>query len=103
MSRSNLLVGIDPRALVRIGRFVNDASLAAFPRHVLVVDPPVGLLHAHPERRVRFPSEIFLDQRIVAVPAVHSLWGAQIVFSLQLNSRNRFRDVHQLIDGHCFA
>src|SRR5579871_3878458 len=84
-------------------RFADHASFAAFAREILIVDPLVGLLEAGAERGVRFPVEILLDESIVAVAAVHALRRAEVVIALQLDSRDAFHDVHELIDGDGFG
>ena len=44
------------------------------------------------------PSQTLLDQCIVTVPPVNSLGRTEIVVSFELNSRDLFHNVHQLID-----
>src|SRR5690349_2270983 len=63
----------------------------------LVVDPAVGLLHAVAELGVGLPAEEFLDQRVVAVAAVHALGGRQVVVPLKLDAGDLLDDVDELV------
>src|SRR5678815_4392582 len=56
-----------------------------FAEHVLVVNPGVRFFQTLPQGNVGLPSQIFLDERIVAVPAHHALGCVQIVDALQLD------------------
>jgi hypothetical protein len=77
--------------------------LAALARDHLVVDPPVGLLHADPQLGVRLPAEHALDQCVVGVAAIDPLRRVQLVGPLQLDPGDLLHDVHQLVDGHQLA
>ena len=65
----------------------------------LVVDPSVGLLHAVAEPGRGFPTEHFLDERVVGVAAVHALRGLQVVGALELDAGDVLDDVDELVDG----
>ena len=65
----------------------------------LIINPGVGFFHAIAQPRVRLPSQIFLDQRIVAVAAVDTLWRLQIIGALELNTGNVLDDIDQPVDG----
>src|SRR5262245_6007929 len=54
------------------------------------------------ERRRGRPSEQLPDQGVVAVAAADALRGIATVDAAQLDSRNLFDDVHELIDRHRF-
>src|SRR5713226_1172839 len=71
--------------------------------HVLVVDPAVSLLHALAEPNGRFPAERVPHPVVVGVASVDSLWGAEVVAALEMNTGDLFDDVHELVDGHQFA
>src|SRR5258708_21963787 len=81
----------------------NNTRIAAFASEILVVDPAVGFLKSGAERSVGFPVKQLLNSRVVGVASVYALWRAQVIFALQLDARNFFHDVHQLVHGHGFA
>src|SRR3954468_10514200 len=64
----------------------------------LLVDPAVGLFHAVPEADRRRPSELFLDERVLAAAPAHAFWRAQVVTPLQFHAGDLFDDVDQLVD-----
>src|SRR5262249_8225332 len=84
-------------------RFCRFRGVSAHLRDVLIIDPSVGLLYAHAERCVRFPTEVSLNQGVIAVTAVYALWRTQIVLTLQLNTRDLLDDVDELVHGHSLA
>src|SRR6267143_2956770 len=84
-------------------QFSNDACFASFASHMLVVNPPISFLKTQPQGRIRLPVEIFLDQSVVAVSAVHTLRRGEIVFALEFDPRNLLGEIDQLIDGHSLA
>jgi len=69
----------------------------------LLVNPAVGFLHAVAQPRVRFPAEIFFDQRIIAVTAVDTFGRRKIVAPFQFNLGDVFHDVDELIDRDEFT
>src|SRR5262245_51973632 len=73
--------------------FSNYARLAAFASQKLIVNPTVGLFQAIAQRRVRLPPQVFLDEGVVAVAAVHAFWRAQIVIALESYARKAFRQI----------
>src|SRR5579859_8132317 len=79
------------------------SHFSALPSQILAVNPPVGLLQANAQWRIRFPLEVFLDQRVIAVSTVHAFRRFKIVIALQLDACDFFRHVHKLVDGHRFA
>src|SRR5271168_633619 len=83
--------------------FSHHTRLASLASQILVVDPSVGFFKACLQSGIRFPIQIFLDERIFAVTAVDALGGAQIVISLQLDAGDAFDGVHQLIDAYGFG
>src|SRR5882762_8006674 len=66
----------------------------------LVVNPPVGLLETVAQRDRRRPSELLLDQRVVAAAAAHTLGRVEIVPAPELRAGDAFDDVDELIDRH---
>src|SRR5258708_34707419 len=83
--------------------FAERAGIAAFASEILVVDPAVGFLKSGAERSVGFPVKELLNSRVVGVASVYAFGSAQVIFALQLDARNIFHDVHQLVHGHGFA
>src|ERR1043166_3721359 len=69
----------------------------------LVVDPRVGFFQAIAQTDVRFPVQIFFDQRVVAVAAVHALGRLEIVPALELDAGDGFDDVDEAVDRDDFA
>jgi hypothetical protein len=59
--------------LARRFGFVHDASFTALSSKILIVDPRVGFFQPLAERRVRFPTQISLNEHVVAVAAIHAL------------------------------
>lgn len=68
-----------------------------------VVNPAVGHFEPVAQLGARFPAEDLLDEGIVAVAPIDAFRGAQVVVALQLNARDIFNDIHELIDGHAFS
>src|SRR5215467_11655710 len=83
--------------------FSNHPGLTAFAGEVLIVNPSVGLFQPRTQRGVRFPPEIFLNERVVAVTAVYPFGRAQVVASLELDTGKVLGQVDQLVDGNGFA
>src|SRR5712692_4912390 len=69
----------------------------------LVVNPAVGFLQAVAQTDAGFPAQILLNERVVAVTAVHALGRVQVVGPLQLDTGDRLHDVHQPVDGDQFV
>ena len=60
----------NPIRSVADSSFPNNSRLAAFTSEILIVNPAIGLLQSCAERGVGFPSEILLNERVIAVAAV---------------------------------
>src|SRR6266480_2859182 len=67
-------------------------------RQHFVVNPAIRFLYPLAQANRRLPSHNLLDAGVVAVPAIHAFWGAQIVSALESHAGNFFHDVHQLIN-----
>jgi hypothetical protein len=59
--------------LARHFGFAHNASFTALSREILIMDPRVGFLQPLAERGIRFPMQVTLNERVVAVAAVHAL------------------------------
>src|SRR5207245_11394861 len=53
--------------------------------------------------RVLHRAEVVLDLCIVAVAAVHSLGGIELVLALQLDAGDVLNEIHQAVDRHQLA
>src|SRR6266849_1121311 len=80
--------------------FTDDSYIASFASQILVINPTIRFFETCPQRRLGLPTKIFLDQSVIAVPAIHALGRAKIVISLQLDSGNFLRHIRQLIDRY---
>src|SRR5207249_9147133 len=69
----------------------------------LVVDPGIGLLHTIAKSRIRLPAKQLPDQRIVTVAPVDTPGRTQVVTASQLDARDRFDDIDELVDGYLFT
>src|ERR687897_3298590 len=63
------------------------------------MDPGVRLLEAFVEADLRLPSEVSLDERIVAGSAPHSLRGVELVPAAKPHAGDLLHDCHKLVDG----
>ena len=52
----------------------------------LVVNPVVSFFHAVAQPDIRFPAEIFFDERVVTVEAIHSLGAFKLYARLSFTS-----------------
>jgi hypothetical protein len=69
----------------------------------LFLDPGVGPGEAVAELDRRCPVEFLLDESVVAVAAVDALGSVELVVALELDARDLFRDVDELVDGDEFV
>ena len=84
----------------RIPHVYRAAGTAPYLRQYSVVDPVVGLLHAVAERDAGLPAQILLDQRVVAVAAVHALGGVRLYLRFELHAGDLLDDVDEAVDRH---
>src|SRR5262249_40202064 len=69
-------------------------------QHHLIVNPPVGFLHAVTEPDRRRPAHLPLDLRVVAAASADAFRRTQVVAPLEFHAGDALDDVEQLIDGH---
>ena len=68
-----------------------------------IMNPAISAFESIAQLYRRFPAENFLDQRVIAVAAVHAFRRIEIVIPLQFHPGDIFHDVDQLIDRNEFA
>ncbi len=103
MERVSANMGIGELELLQDFDFAYDSGFASLTSQILIVNPSVGLLETRAERGVGLPVEIALDQRVVAIAAVHAFGSVQVVLARQLDAGDVFDDVYETIDGDRFA
>src|SRR5579862_5799043 len=85
------------------GSYEHAGSLLGDSCHHLAFDPFIGLGHAVFQAYRRLPAEILDYLRIVAVTAIHALWGIELILPFQLYACNLFHHIYKLIDGDEFT
>src|SRR5688500_14796797 len=68
-------------------------------RH-FAVDPAVRFFHPVAQRNRRRPTELALDQRVIAIAAADALRRIELVPALELDARDLLHDVDESIDRH---
>ena len=66
-------------------------------------DPIVCLFKSDPEWDIRLPVKGLLNHGVVAIPAIHSLRGREIVVPFDLDAGDVLNDLNELIDRDQFA
>lgn len=66
----------------------------------LLLDPAERLLHSVVELGGWSPSELILDQGVVAISAVYTFGCVQLVRTIEFDIRDFFHDVDEAVDRH---
>src|SRR5215813_1096152 len=83
--------------------FSNNSRPSAFAGPVLIVNPAISLFQADAERSVRFPTQVFPDERVVAVAAVHTFGRGQVVVTFKSDACEALGQIYELVDGDGLA
>ena len=94
--------GVAGNVVVVVGvGFTQDATatrLRFSSRNHFIMNPAISAFESVAQTCGRFPVENLLDQRVVAVAAVHAFGRGEIVTAFQFHPGDLFHDVDQLID-----